>query len=272
MSGAAACLARHLVVLAEIERKDVRVLERLAALAEHHQRLRQELRPSTKVAPRPAPDLDVLPCACGHGALPLLHLRVDPRHQLALQPLALLVVLVPAPDGRGTCCRARTVQSRTDSAPAPRGSCPVRRAPPRPPWPRSCNSVCLPVRVAMGAPAAVVPRRAVRLPRSKAHPAELVLQRLSSKSSSHARTLQAPVRQTMWLQPPFFSIVAWHLGHSFVLAWIQFAVCSVRERRPARAHTPPRCRRHTSSARLPASRTCQGSQCHQCTAGEGGRT
>jgi hypothetical protein len=28
----------------------------------------------------------------------------------------------------------------------------------------------------------------------------------------------------MWLQPPFFSIVEWHLGHSFVLAEIQLAV------------------------------------------------
>jgi hypothetical protein len=26
------------------------------------------------------------------------------------------------------------------------------------------------------------------------------------------------------LHPPFFSIVEWHLGHSFVLADIQFAV------------------------------------------------
>ena len=28
-------------------------------------------------------------------------------------------------------------------------------------------------------------------------------------------TLQLLLRQTMWLQPPFFSIVTWHLGHSF---------------------------------------------------------
>jgi hypothetical protein len=28
----------------------------------------------------------------------------------------------------------------------------------------------------------------------------------------------------MWLQPPFFSIVEPHLGHSFVFAEIQFAV------------------------------------------------
>jgi hypothetical protein len=28
----------------------------------------------------------------------------------------------------------------------------------------------------------------------------------------------------MWLQPPFFSIVDAHFGHSFVLAEIQFAV------------------------------------------------
>lgn len=27
-------------------------------------------------------------------------------------------------------------------------------------------------------------------------------------------TLQLLLRQTMWLQPPFFSIVTWHLGHS----------------------------------------------------------
>ena len=32
------------------------------------------------------------------------------------------------------------------------------------------------------------------------------------------------VLHTMWLQPPFFSIVAWHLGHSLVLQWIQFDV------------------------------------------------
>ena len=28
----------------------------------------------------------------------------------------------------------------------------------------------------------------------------------------------------MWLHPPFFSIVLWHLLHSFVLLLIQFAV------------------------------------------------
>jgi hypothetical protein len=32
------------------------------------------------------------------------------------------------------------------------------------------------------------------------------------------------LRQVMWLQPPFFSIVELHLGHSLVLAEIQFAV------------------------------------------------
>jgi hypothetical protein len=32
------------------------------------------------------------------------------------------------------------------------------------------------------------------------------------------------LRHVMWLQPPFFSIVELHLGHSFVLADIQFAV------------------------------------------------
>ena len=30
--------------------------------------------------------------------------------------------------------------------------------------------------------------------------------------------------QVMWLHPPFFSMVAWHLGHSLVLAEIQLAV------------------------------------------------
>lgn len=29
---------------------------------------------------------------------------------------------------------------------------------------------------------------------------------------------------TIWLQPPFFSILTWHFGHSFVLAATQFAV------------------------------------------------
>ena len=32
------------------------------------------------------------------------------------------------------------------------------------------------------------------------------------------------LRQVMWLQPPFFSIVLLHLGHSLVLAEIQLAV------------------------------------------------
>ena len=31
-------------------------------------------------------------------------------------------------------------------------------------------------------------------------------------------------RQVMWLQPPFFSMVELHLGHSLVLAEIQLAV------------------------------------------------
>lgn len=29
-------------------------------------------------------------------------------------------------------------------------------------------------------------------------------------------TLQLLLRQTIWLQPPFFSIVTWHLGHSCI--------------------------------------------------------
>lgn len=36
--------------------------------------------------------------------------------------------------------------------------------------------------------------------------------------------LQFWLRHTMWLQPPSFSIVTWHLGHSFVLAAIQLEV------------------------------------------------
>ena len=36
--------------------------------------------------------------------------------------------------------------------------------------------------------------------------------------------LQLALVQVMWLQPPFFSIVARHFGHSLVLAAIQFDV------------------------------------------------
>ena len=39
---------------------------------------------------------------------------------------------------------------------------------------------------------------------------------LHNKQVFYSRvTLQLLLRQTMWLQPPFFSIVTWHFGHSY---------------------------------------------------------
>lgn len=41
------------------------------------------------------------------------------------------------------------------------------------------------------------------------------------------------LRQIMWLQPPFFSIVAWHFGHSYEYNMKTFAIVTLQV-----LHTP----------------------------------
>ena len=67
-------------------------------------------------------------------------------------------------------------------------------------------------------------------PRSHADPAEFMLALLAchmtdkiSPSSVTEHKYNTRVTET-YLHPPFFSIVLWHLVHSFVLLLIQFAV------------------------------------------------
>jgi hypothetical protein len=141
-------------------------------------------------------------------------------------------------------------------------------------------------------------------PRAHTHPAKLVAAFLTRSHRASAdrgeRLVRAPrgTLHVIWLQPPFFSMVAWHLGHSLVFALIQLAVSlssahffnhrlasahvvgiwslSAQLRRPARPlgsaceHTDRKKQRHAWTALpVPAARTQSKTRCRTRTAPSG---
>jgi hypothetical protein len=74
-----------------------------------------------------------------------------------------------------------------------------------------------------------IPCSTVLGPWAHTHPTEFVLALLAchmavQREKAFNEAERKKKRTTTYLQPPFFSIVLWHCGHSFVLLLIQFAV------------------------------------------------